>query len=566
VLERLVIQDFAVARSVTLRPGPGLNVFTGETGAGKSLVVDALAFAFGGRRGREVVASGAERAQVEATLASPAGSTTVERTIGLSGRSTARINGEPVGVEQLQALVGARVDLHGQSEQLSILRPAVQLAVLDEFAGLGGRRDEVAAGARELRRVRREARALASDVRERERLIDQLTYEVSEINGAALEPGEDAALRDEQIRLSSTERRREDVEAALLALEAAPLGDAVRAIEDLVARDASATNLADLAALAETSATDLGRSLRRYRDSIDDDPGRLAAVLERLDTIARLRRKYGESVEDILRYLAEAEARLESLTDAGQSLESLEARGRALSAQVAGQASDLSRERRGAAGALVQGIGFELERLGMSGAELSVGFACQDDPDGLAVAFPDYEVVITERAPVEDDELRPREFTESGIDRIEFLASFNPGETPRPLAAVSSGGETSRFLLALTTVLGQAGESRLVVLDEVDEGVGGRAGAMVGEALARLATRHQVLCVTHLPQVAAYAERHFVVSKQSDGGRTWSEVSEVEGETRVAELASMLGGVSAANRAVAEELLRAAKGGVAIRG
>ena len=205
----------------------------------------------------------------------------------------------------------------------------------------------------------------------------------------------------------------------------------------------------------------------------------------------------------------------------------------------------------------MRAIAVELEQLGMPNAMLSVGFACDDDPDGPLAPVPDYEIVITESPRAGEGEAHPRAFTESGIDRIEFLASFNVGESPRALSAVASGGETSRFLLALTTVLGSSASPRIVVLDEVDEGVGGRAGALVGAALRRLAARHQVLCVTHLPQVAAYGDRQFVVAKQSDGRNTWSVVTPVSGETRVDELAAMLGGATEANRTAAAELLGA---------
>lgn len=560
MLERLVIADFAVARSVGLEPGTGLNVFTGETGAGKSLVVDALAFVFGGRRGREVIATGAEKAAVEATLALPERRVTIERSIALSGRSAARIDGTQATVDDLQSLAARFVDIHGQSEQLAILRPSVQLTVLDQFAGLLLLREEVAAVVRELRAVRREAHALATDTRERERLIDQLRFEAEEIAAAALTPGEDEALRQEHLRLSSAGRILEDLAAAVDALEGSSLGEAVRATGDIVARDPSARELAELSAVLETSSADLMRALRRYRDLVEEDPSRLAAVEERLDRIARLRRKYGDTVDEIIAYGRQAEAQLATLTGTGASLEALREREQALLVKLADRATALSRARRASAGDLVRAIAKELEHLGMSGAALSVGVACDDDPDGPPVSLPDYEIVITESPLAGEGETHPRAFTESGIDRVEFLASFNPGESPRPLSSVSSGGETSRFLLALTAVLGSAPERRLIVLDEVDEGVGGRAGALVGDALARLARRHQVLCVTHLPQVAAYGDRHFVVTKRSEGGRTWSELRLVAGDDRVDELASMFGAVTEANRAAARELLAAARG------
>lgn len=558
MLERLVITDFAVARSVTIEPGGGLNVFTGETGAGKSLVVDALAFVFGGRRGREVIATGAERATVEATLAAAEGRVVIERTIALSGRSSARIDGAAATVDDLRELGGRLVDIHGQSEQLSILRPPVQLAVLDRFAGLDGMREGVAEAVRELRATRREIASLATDARERGRLLAQLEFEFSEIDAAGLVAGEDVALRDEQSRLSHAGSLLESAAAALEALDGSGVGVAARAVSAMAARDPSAVELEEAAVALEANAAELAREIRRYRDGVEEDPARLDAVRERLDRVARLCRKYGDSVADVIAYGEACGARIAALSSAEASIEGLREREAKLLAALGASASALSRARRAAAGDLVRAIAAELEHLGMGGATLSVGFGCEDDADGPLASLPDYEIVITQSPLAGEGEAHPRAFTETGIDRVEFLASFNAGESPRPLGAVASGGETSRFLLALTTVLGSASEPRIVVLDEVDEGVGGRAGALVGEALKRLAGRHQVLCITHLPQVAAYGESHFVVTKESDGARTWSEVKPLAGEARVDELAAMLGGVSAANRAAAVELVRGA--------
>ncbi|HXU23807.1 MAG TPA: DNA repair protein RecN, partial [Tepidiformaceae bacterium] len=541
MLDRLSITDFAVARSVVIEPGPGLNVFTGETGSGKSLVVDALVFVFGGRRGREVIATGAERAVVEAVLSRPEGRVVVERSIALSGRSTVRINGEPASLDALRELAFACIDIHGQSEQLAVLRPAVQLAVLDQFAGLGTERDAVAAVVRELREVRRQAGALATDSRERERLIAQLEFETSEIDVATLAPGEETALRGELARLAGSARLRDEADLALDALDNTSLGKAAMAVQEIAARDPSAAGLADLGAALEATADDLMREVRRYRDAIEEDPERLATVQERLDRIARLCRKYGSTVADVLMYADSARQQLSTLTGAGSSLEALLEREQSLLGTLGERTSALSRARRAVAGNLVRAIAAELGRLGMDGASLSVGFACEDDPDGPLAPLPDYEIVITESPLAGEGESHPRAFTESGIDRIEFLASFNAGEAPRPLSAVASGGETSRFLLALTTALGRAAEPRIVVLDEVDEGVGGRAGSLVGEALVRLAERHQVLCITHLPQVAAFGDRHFVVTKESRGGKTWSKATAVGEEARLRELAAMLG-------------------------
>ncbi len=557
MIKRLVITDFAVARSVTIEPGPGLNVFTGETGAGKSLAVDALAFALGARRGREVVATGADRATVEVTLGLAGREQLIERSIGLSGRSTLRVGGEVASLAEVEELTAGLVDIHGQSEQLSILRPAVQLRVLDEFAGLSATRDELAAGVRELRDLRRRIAALATDSRERERLVEQLAYESNEIDSAALQPGEDETLRADHSRLSNATRLLEDAARALDALDSGPLGEVTAALGDLVERDSSATEVADLLALFETASADLVRALRHYRENVESDPEALARVEERLDLIARLRRKYGDSVDEILAYARDARARLASLTGAEGSLDALRETESRLVGDLASRALSLSAARRQSASRLAATITAELEALGMGGAALAVGFGCDDAPDGLPVPLPDYEVIPTEAPSTTPGEAVPRSFAETGVDRVEFLASFNPGESPRPLAAVASGGETSRFLLALATVLGSAAEPRIIVFDEVDEGVGGRAGALVGSALARLARRHQVLCITHLPQVAAFGDTHFTVAKHTDGARTWTELATVDGEDRVAELAAMLGGPTEANLTVARDLLTA---------
>ncbi|MGI8925042.1 MAG: DNA repair protein RecN [Tepidiformaceae bacterium] len=558
MLERIRIRGFAVARDVEVLPGPGLNVFTGETGAGKSLIVDALAFALGGRRGREVIGSGSDRAVVEAALALPGGRVIIERTISLSGRSSVLVDGAPATLETLRALAATAADIHGQSEHLSILRPQEQLLAIDSFAGSGHLREQAGQTVRALRSVRRDLQVLTTGVRERERLVEQLRFESSEIAGAALAAGEDDAIRAEVTRLASAGRLIEDAALALEALDQPAIAELFRAAGDITTRDASADEVATPLTMLETAVADLGRALRNYRDGLEDDPARLAHLQERLDLIARLKRKYGDTIADVIAYGEAAKERLEALERAGESAEDLQRRERELLDDLTSCGTSLSRARREAAGKLAAALAAELERLGMSGAALAVGFSCEDDPTGPAVAFPDYEVMDGCSVTPAPAPPLPRAFTESGIDRVEFLASFNPGEASRPLSAVASGGETSRFLLALTTVLGEAAAPRIIVLDEVDEGVGGRAGSLVGEALTRLAARHQVLCITHLPQVAAYGRDHFVVSKQSGGGQTSSEVNLVEGDARVRELAAMLGGANGANLAAARELLRAA--------
>lgn len=556
MIERLRIRNFAVAREVTVNLSPGLTVFTGETGAGKSLVVGAIAFAFGARGGRELVAPGAERATVEVTGNFAGAPGTIERSVGLGGRSQARIDGAIATVDDLRRIAEEAVDVHGQSGQLQLLRPAIQLATLDAFGGLAGTRDALAETVRRFRSVSRRLESLTSGLRERERLIDRLQYEVEEIRAASLVPDEDEHLRAEQQRLAGAADLQLAGAEALEGLDESGIPAVAAALARLSARDDSAGHLGDLGLLLESTSEDLRRELRSYIETIEEDPERLAALSERLDLIARLRRKYGDSVEAILAYAAEAEEELEGLTGADASVDSLQAEVAVLARDAALGAQQLSLARREAARSLIQRTMAELESLGMAGATFEVGFETRDDPGGIEVRLADYEVIGEDAAPSgESPEPALRAFTESGVDRVEYLVSFNPGMPPRPLSSVASGGETSRFLLALTAVFSDTSQPRTIVLDEVDEGVGGRAGSVVGEALARLARRHQVLCITHLPQVAAFAERHYVVRKRVEGGETWSKIEPVEGAARIDELAMMLGGLSEENRAAAQALL-----------
>ncbi len=561
MIRRIAIRNFAVARELAIDLPGGFSVFTGETGAGKSIIVDALAFAFGGRGGRELVASGAERAEVRVSLNVDGRTVEVERSVGLAGRSAVRIDGAASTVDEARALGGDHLDIHGQSGQLALLRPAHQLRILDEYAGLGAQRVEMAAVARELRAVRRRLESLTTDAQQRVREVDRLTFEIAEIRGAALSTGEDDSLRTEQRRLANADSLRALAAEAIQALEESGLERAAAALQAIGDRDEGAGEVGDVGILLQSTAEEATRGARAYLDSLESDPERLAETTERLDLIARLKRKYGETIGDVLAYADEAESQLEALSGA----EASEGELRAMELELVGRgskvAAELSMHRRRAAAKLVAATERELQLLGMAGAALAIGFECRDDADGLSAPLPDYEKVDASSSDgLGMGENLPRAFTEAGVDRVEFLVSFNVGMSPKPLGDVASGGETSRFLLALTAVFGTAAEPRTIVLDEVDEGVGGRAGGLVGDALGRLAERHQVFCITHLPQVAAHAETHFVVRKHSDGRETWSAVEQVEADSRIAELADMLGGDNEQNRAAAMALVAAGSG------
>ena len=556
VIERLHIINFAVARDVEVEPAPGLNVFTGETGAGKSLVVDALAFAFGGKRGREVVGPWGDRAAVVVHVIADSEPHRIERTVTTGGRSSARVDGQTATVEMLQELGSASIDIHGQSEQLGLLRTSVQRALLDQFGGIEAQRMQLTDIVRRMRALSRQLEALVSGARDRERRLDQLRFEVAEISDAAPEPGEDEALRAEQQRLGASQSLRESVALAMEALDAPGVPEAVSAIEAILSIDSTAENLGEIAAALDASASDLRRLLRSYADTIEEDPARLESIAGRLDLLARLKRKYGDTIEAVLEYEKQASEELARLEGGEASLEELHSALAALRTEAASIALELSRARRRAAAELCDRVTEELRLLGMEQASLGVAFAVEDDDDGPEVDVPDYDVVTSDWEPPPPGQPHPRAITESGIDRVEFLASFNPGQDPRPLAAVASGGEASRFLLALTAVFAAVDAPRTIVLDEIDEGVGGRSGVLVGEALARLARHHQVLSITHLPQVAAFGERHFVVAKgASEAGLSTSTIAAVEDLERTSELASMLGGVTAPNLEAARDLL-----------
>jgi DNA repair protein RecN (Recombination protein N) len=594
MLEELDIRNVAVAEHVRVRLAPGFNAVTGETGAGKSLIVDALALLLGGRADPDAVRAGADAARVEgvfrldgpidAGLAEALAEAGVEPEDGLliisrevprQGRSAARVNGRAVVQSALAALGRRLVDIHGQADQLSILRPAEHLGYLDRFAGLEAQREAFAALAAELRRVRAEIRRLTADERERARRLDRLAYEVQEIADARLRPGEEEELREERRLLASAEDLARLSDAAHAALTGG--GRATSAVDAL---GAAAENLAQLARLdprmAETAALaealqaqayDLARDLRTYRDGVEYNPRRLEQIEERLSLLATLKRKYGATVEEVLAYGESARAELEELGTSEERIAALWDEEAALVARLSAAAETLAVARREAAARLAAAVRREIADLHLAGGRFAVRLERRDDPDGIPVALPREELIGDEadgRAPAPargdaGDAPLMAAFDRTGVDRAEFYVGLNPGEPLRPLARVASGGETARLMLALKTILGAADAVPTLVFDEVDVGIGGRSGQVVGRKLAALGAHHQVICITHLPQVAAGAARHLAVVKRVEGDRTFTEVRALEGDERRRELAAMLGGATTAHLAAAEEMLASAR-------
>jgi len=577
VLTEMRIQGLGVIDEATLELDPGLTVVTGETGAGKTMVITGLHLLGGGRADASRVRVGADRAVVEgrfrpapgspaAELATETGARTDEdgsliasRTVTSDGRSRAHLGGRSVPAGVLADLADGMLAVHGQNDQLRLLRPAEQRGVLDRFAGLSVARPLAAyrATRREWIRVARELTDRAERSRELAREADLLGHGLAEIAAADPQPGEDTALVAEARRLVDVDQLREAATVAKAAVSGSAEGDldqpgalglvgeARRLLQgpDDPALRALGPRLAEAAALL----ADVGAELGDYLDALDADPARLGEVLSRQSDLRALTRKYAADVDGVLTWAEQARARLAELDVSEVGLAALVARRDELAAELAGHAADLTAAREAAARDLGGAVTSELAGLAMAHAELDV------------VVMP--AVVVSGDAHLLTVDGQQRHAGADGVDDVELRLAPHPGAAPLPVHKAASGGELSRVMLALEVVLADADPVPTLVFDEVDAGVGGRAAVEIGRRLARLAGTHQVVVVTHLPQVAAYADRHLVVDKVTHAtGLTRSGVREVDEGQRVAELARMLAGMAdtETGRAHAEELLAAA--------
>lgn len=577
MLTELVVDNFAIIEHLELNLTSGLITFTGETGAGKSIIIDAVEALMGERADVNFVRSGSERAMVEGVFQlSPANYQplieilrredlldepeylTLAREIRNNGRSVARVNGHSVNASLLKEIGEYLIDLHGQSEHLSLLRVNQHLGLLDSYAqaanlSLSG---ESLAELRltyqdiyhQLQQIARELEKLRRSEQDSARRSDMLTYQINEIEVAHLKNGEEEKLRDERNRLANAEGLASAVQESLLALDEgtpeAPaatdlLGQVVHALNGLARLDPSQATLHDSAQAIFDNLSDLSRSLRLYLEEIEFNPKRLDQVEERLALIHTLKRKYGDSIAAILEFSQKAGAELDSITHAGERIEALEKERSKLLAQLGQAGMALSQLRKSAARSLSQAIENELFDLNMTGAQFKVDFQTRPNPEG---------------APVENGERLA--FDANGLERVEFLIAPNPGEGFKPLAKIASGGETSRLMLALKNVLAQADQIPTLIFDEIDQGIGGRIGTIVGQKLWSLARAHQVLCITHLPQLAAFGDQHYQVQKLVSGERTTTQVKDLAGEARVLELAQMMGDISEGTLHSARELIQ----------
>jgi len=600
VLAELRIRDFAIIDELQLSFAPGFSVLTGETGAGKSIIVDAVELVLGGRADATGVRAGADRAIIEAAFwLEPEQWATIGpmleregleeddsdllllgREVRLSGRNVCRVNGRAVTLALLRQVAEGLVDIHGQSEHLSLLRVREHVNLLDRYAELGPLRVQVAELAGRVRVVRRELADIVLRERELAHRADLLQFQVGEIQAAVLQPGEEEELLGERLRLTHAEQLAALAGEALHALEEgegqAPavldlLGAALRTLEGLARVDPALESRLRAAESVNYQVEELARGLRDYREQVEYNPQRLQEVEERLTLLRRLERKYGPTIPDVLAYAEKAARELDTITHSEERIAELQAEEERLLAGLGTLAVELSSRRRAAAARLAARIEEELHELRMEGARFGVDFQWREDPQGVPLPQPvsSFKFQVSgsgvEQLETLDLELEtfPRvAFDSSGVDRVEFLVSPNPGEPLKPLVKIASGGETSRLMLALKTVLSRADETPTLIFDEIDQGIGGRVGATVGEKLWGLAVgtgpgglRHQVLCVTHLPQLAGFGDVHFNVEKIMTDERTVTRVRRLEDGARVEELAQMLGASGEAAYRSAEEIL-----------
>ncbi len=588
MLQELRIRNFAVIEELDLPLAPGFNVLTGETGAGKSIIIDALGLLLGDKADRTAVRSGAERAEVEGVVALD------ERTAGLlrplleeyglngddenlilyrevsaSGRSVGRVNGRAVNVNLLREIGERLVDIHGQSEHLSLFRVRHHQELLDRYAGATALREEFTAGVSRLRTLQHEIERLEGEHARQAERAEALRFRLDEITAAELRPGEEEALRLERQRLQNGARLQEasgrlfallhggrgGPESAGRPARSVPEGIADllnlagREMETLVQMDPSLAPQRDALAALSEQVQDLARSVRAYQDRLDLDPRRLAEVEDRLVLIRELERKYGPNIEAVLATAQRAGEELAGLSTSAERVAALRQEEAALRRELGTLAGTLSARRQEASAGLAAAVEGAMADLNMAGTTFVVQIERSESESGLDVAgdlpFPAGRYA----------------FDSNGIDRIEFLISPNPGEEVRPLARVASGGESSRLLLAVKSILSQADATPILIFDEIDVGVGGRSGHVVGEKLRELSCHHQVIGITHLPQIAAYAEAHFSVGKEIRAGRTLTRAERLEGAALIEELAVMLGGpaVSAAHRESARQIWEQAR-------
>lgn len=529
MLKELRIKNFAIIDDLTVRFENGLNVLTGETGAGKSIIVDALSLALGSRAQPDVIRSGEKEASVQAFFEREGDNELpdigidisegliLRRTISATGRGRAYINDTMVSLQSLAEMGKSLVDIHGQHEHQSLMSVDKHMLLLDSYGKLREERETVEALYREVQALSEEITELKQKMKERAQRLDLLRFQMNEIDAACLKPGEKEALIEERTILSNLSKLNELTETTYLSLYGAEGScierlSSVRAkLKEMSSIDNSISETFNMLESAIPLIEDTAIALRRYKDKYDIDPKRLDSIEEKLEFIKRLEKKYGEGIENIIRYRDEAEEERKRLEHVDERLESIDVELKGKEYKLLNAARLLSEKRKRVAKTIEALVNNELKELAFSNADFKI-------------------------------DIRHEAITSHGLDKVEFLFSANPGEPPKPLAKVASGGELSRIMLAMKVVLADVDNIPSLIFDEVDTGIGGKTGEHVGKKLKKVAKLHQVLCTTHLPQIASLADYHLKIEKGQRGERVYVKVKELSGRDRIDEIARMLSG------------------------
>lgn len=553
MLEHLHIRNVALIKESEISFGDGLNILTGETGAGKSMIIDSLQFALGGRAGKDFLRHGEKQAAVEALFSVQSqalteklaengivpeedGTLLITRTLSEAGKSVCRINGSTVTVGMLKEIAEDMIDIYGQHEHQSLLNPVKHIRLLDRFcgAGFGEAMEEYKNSRQRLKDLEKQLTILIGDESQKEQRMDMLLFQKEEIEAAELQEGEEDALLEQKKRLSSMERlirlTGESVTLLYDGDDRAPsacdqLGDALAKLQEAAEYDAALSPLADALADGYAAVEDCARELKREAEEQEADPEELERIEERLQLFYKLKRKYGGSIEAVLEFYEKAVQELEFLSNSSEKAAELSAKKAAEEKRLSALAETLTARRRATAEQVEEQIETALHDMEMKHAR--------------------FHIQIEEKA----------DWGADGKDKVEFLISANAGEPLKPLAKIASGGEMSRVMLALKTVLVDADEIGTFIFDEIDTGVSGRTARRVGEKMRFLGGKRQLLCITHLPQIAAMADNHFLIEKESDAGETVTRVTALDEEGAVREVARLMNDVTETTLAAARELL-----------
>lgn len=554
MLAHLTISNFAIISRLDVQFKAGLNILSGETGAGKSIIISAVNLILGGRAHSDLIRTGADEARVEALFILPRdaavegllksmgfpykGELLIKRYIPREGRNRILINDSLATLQALSKIGLSLMNISGQHEHQLLLRPENHLYLLDDFGGLAEQRLRLNELFNKCQSMREKAGSLKRQVRQEEERQELARYQIDEIDNAGIKEGEDHGLESEKKRLQNAEQLMGLIQEAYQTLYdkegsiLSQLASCLRRLDKAMAMDHSLGKTQEGFGSARVVLEEVALELRTYQRTLLSDPQRLNEVEERLQAISKLKRKYGGSLEEISRFRDRASLMMEDLDQKRKDLGRLQEEIKALEGEIIRQSSSLSERRRGAAKAFEEALTSELKHLDMRGTRFEVQFQKHDAGD-------------------EGEEASMKGIRADGSDRVEFMLSPNPGEELKPLARIASGGELSRIMLAVKTAVGRTASLETIIFDEVDSGIGGGTAEVVGEKLRSLAEVHQIICITHLPQIASKGPTHFLVKKRITDGRTDTVIAELDSEGRVREIARLLGGRSITPKAIA---------------